>query len=540
MSHTFSHTDEPEKAASLNEKSPDVLAVPGIFAESKDVYDGEESGVDPVYHAKARLLNQAIQEIGMGKYQWYLFCLTGFGWFSDNLWPIVTNLILTPTMAEFGGSGAWIKLGQAIGLLIGAAFWGLAADVWGRRWAFNITLFLTGVFALAASGAPNLVALCALVTVWSIGVGGNLPVDSAVFLEFVPASHQYLLTVLSIWWALGQLVGSLLAWPLIVNFSCAGTTPATCPRADNRGWRYFMICMGGIMLVLSFLRFAVFRLYESPKYLMGRGRDAEAVQVVHTLAAFNGRTSSLTLEMLRDVEEAARADAGVEGGDDAPRIDTSARGALLRKLRVLSTTHLRSLFATRKLAYSTTLLMLVWGLIGLAFPLYNGFVTYFFETRGAEFGDGSVNITYRNQVILSVIGVPGALLAGWLVELPYLGRRGTLAVSTVLTGVFLFASTTSRTSDALLGWNCGYTFTSNVMYGVLYAVSPELFPTKDRGTGNALVAISNRIFGIMAPIIALESNLQTSVPIFVAAALFIGGGVIAILLPFEPRGKASI
>ena len=67
----------------------------------------------------------------------------------------------------------------------------------------------------------------------------------------------------------------------------------------------------------------------------------------------------------------------------------------------------------------------------------------------------------------------------------------------VLTGVFLFASTTSRTSNALLGWNCGYTFTSNVMYGVLYAVSPELFPTKDRGTGNALVSIANRIFGIM-------------------------------------------
>jgi hypothetical protein len=63
--------------------------------------------------------------------------------------------------------------------------------------------------------------------------------------------------------------------------------------------------------------------------------------------------------------------------------------------------------------------------------------------------------------------------------------------------VFLFAGTTARTSDALLGWNCGYTFTSNVMYGVLYAVSPELFPTKDRGTGNAIVATANRVFGIM-------------------------------------------
>ena len=35
------------------------------------------------------------------------------------------------------------------------------------------------------------------------------------------------------------------------------------------------------------------------------------------------------------------------------------------------------------------------------------------------------------------------------------------------------------------------------MYGVLYAVSPELFPTKDRGTGNAVVSAANRIFGVM-------------------------------------------
>jgi hypothetical protein len=32
------------------------------------------------------------------------------------------------------------------------------------------------------------------------------------------------------------------------------------------------------------------------------------------------------------------------------------------------------------------------------------------------------------------------------------------------------------------------------MCGVLYVISPELFPTKDRGTGNALVAGANRIF----------------------------------------------
>ncbi|KZT25442.1 MFS general substrate transporter [Neolentinus lepideus HHB14362 ss-1] len=514
------------------EGSKTAYAVEGITAETQDVYT--DDSLDPVYRAKARILNDALQEIGMGKYQWYLFCVAGFGWFSDNLWPIVTGLILTPAVNEFNFKGPWLKLGQNIGLLVGAAFWGLASDVWGRRWCFNLTLLITGIFATAAGGVTNYVALCSLAAAWSVGVGGNLPVDSAVFLEFIPASHQYLLTVLSVWWAFGQLVGSLVAWPLITNYSCPTTTPPSpCPRSSNEGWRYFLYTMGGLMLLLFVLRFFVFHLYESPKYLMGRGRDEEAVEVIHKIADYNRVTSNLTLEQLKKA-----GDLKVSNRDE--ELDTSAKAAALRKLRMFKWEHVTALFATRKLAWSTSLLIIVWALIGLAFPLYNSFVTYFLATRGADFGDGSTYITYRNQVILSVIGVPGAIIAGWMVDIPYLGRRGTLSISTILTGVFLFASTTARTSDALLGWNCGYSFTSNIMYGVLYAVSPELFPTKDRGTGNAIVAIANRVFGIMAPIIALYASLTSSVPIWISGALFLVAGLVALLLPFDPRGKASL
>jgi hypothetical protein len=42
-------------------------------------------GVDPVYAAKARVLNRAVQEIGMGRYQWQLFGVIGFGWAMDNM-----------------------------------------------------------------------------------------------------------------------------------------------------------------------------------------------------------------------------------------------------------------------------------------------------------------------------------------------------------------------------------------------------------------------------------------------------------------------
>lgn len=29
----------------------------------------------------------------MGKYNWQLFVVVGFGWANDNMWPIVTSLI---------------------------------------------------------------------------------------------------------------------------------------------------------------------------------------------------------------------------------------------------------------------------------------------------------------------------------------------------------------------------------------------------------------------------------------------------------------
>jgi MFS family permease len=75
------------------------------------------------------------------------------------------------------------------GLCIGASFWGTASDVIGRRLAFNMTLFLAGAFGL--------------------GVGGNLPVDGALFLEFLPFESGNLLTLLSVFWPVGQLISLL-------------------------------------------------------------------------------------------------------------------------------------------------------------------------------------------------------------------------------------------------------------------------------------------------------------------------------------------
>ncbi|KAJ4993135.1 MFS-type transporter PB1E7.08c 4 [Stagonosporopsis vannaccii] len=525
--------DSPGKNIEENHSKHVASEVPSLDHAPKGVL--EDGALDPVYAAKARVLNKAIQEIGMGKYQWQLFVVIGFGWAMDNLWPIVTSLIFTPVRNEFRPNRPpFLTLSQNIGLLFGAVFWGFGCDIFGRRWAFNLTIGITAVFGMVAAGSPNFAAIGVFAALWSVGVGGNLPVDSAIFLEFLPGSHQYLLTILSIDWALAQVFATLVAWPLLGNLTCQ-ETDESCTKSENMGWRYFLIVMGGTALIMFFLRFVCFTIYESPKYLMGKGDDVGAVAIVHEVARRNGKTSTLTLEDLQAcniLTSSTSLEPAVQS--------TTAAAAVKRNLQKLDASHVKALFATKKLAYSTSLITIVWAFVGLGFPLYNAFLPFIQATRGVDFGDGSTYITYRNSLIIAVLGVPGCLLGGLLVETPRIGRKGTLAASTALTGVFLFCSTTALDSDALLGWNCAYNFMSNIMYAVLYAYTPEIFATRDRGTGNAITASANRVFGIMAPIVAMFANLETSAPVYVSGALFVAAGVLVLLLPFESRGKASM
>jgi hypothetical protein len=54
------------EGASVSEKKGDTL-VTNIRAETQNILT--DDAVDPIYQAKARILNNALQEIGMGKYQ---------------------------------------------------------------------------------------------------------------------------------------------------------------------------------------------------------------------------------------------------------------------------------------------------------------------------------------------------------------------------------------------------------------------------------------------------------------------------------------
>ena len=121
-------------------------------------------------------------------------------------------LTLPQLTLEFGPSSTQVRYTTCatfVGLCVGASFWGIGSDIIGRRLAFNMTLLIASVFGLAVGGGNSWIGTCGLFAALGVGVGGNLPVDGALFLEFLPFASGNLLTMLSVWWPVGQLIASL-------------------------------------------------------------------------------------------------------------------------------------------------------------------------------------------------------------------------------------------------------------------------------------------------------------------------------------------
>lgn len=70
----------------------------------------------------------------------------------------------------------------------------------------------------------------------AFGAGGNLVLDTTVFLEYLPSNKQYLVTTLACWWGLAPVVAAGFAWPLLSlpQYSCNTLLPDTCTYENNK------------------------------------------------------------------------------------------------------------------------------------------------------------------------------------------------------------------------------------------------------------------------------------------------------------------
>ena len=336
-------------------------------------------------------------------------------------------------------------------MLVGALWWGLSADVIGRKLAFNVSLLISSIFAIVAGASPNWIVLGLFVCLSAFGAGGNLVLDTTVFLEFLPSKQQWLLTLMACWWGIGQLIAGLFAWAFLPNYSC-DPDAGPCNNDNNPGWRYVWYASGALVFVMSILRITIIRLHETPKYLVGEGRDADVVRVLQDIATKYNRPCSITLQKM----EAC----GVTGATDQNARRSSVGAHAKKKLSFGEVgTHLRGLFETKKIGLSTSLIWFSWLLIGLAYPLYNVFLPQYLESRGAETGDDSPSTTWRNYTLTNFAGIWGPVLAGFMCASRWFwGRRGTMIIGATVTMVFFFAYTAVRTAAQNIGFSCAINF----------------------------------------------------------------------------------
>ncbi|KAI9722246.1 MAG: hypothetical protein M1812_001718 [Candelaria pacifica] len=538
--------------------------------------DGGERAMDPesegltLYEKKSLLVNRELDAMGMGKYQWYIFFLCGFGYLVDLLWAQVFGLVTAPLQQEIGfpgesyqllfdghrGPGADLledaQLGNistcfAAGLTAGAGFWGILVDIVGRRWAFNLTVLISSVFGLCLAAPSTYTGILVLTAFVGFGIGGNIPIDTTITLEFLPQNRRYLLPALSVFQPIGVVITSGMAYGFIPNYSCASDvkscnasprpTPC-CSKADNMGWRYLLLTSGAITLSIFVLRFALFSFQESPKFLLSKGQDEKAIEVLQYIARFNGRDSHITLE---DFTRLSDEDSSVgSNGSEGPILNP-------QKLKISLGERFKSEISRFKILFSsftmTRLTILVWVTYAFdywGFTIAGSFLPLILKRKNEAINVG-LRSTYLSYIYIYFPGIFGVLLGALCYQVPRVGRQITMIISSALmaASLFLFAAVNNRKSN--IGLNAMEYFFQSMFNAVLYGWTPEAFPAPIRGTASGLASFWGRLFSIISPLIAGHLLVKGTNDVLYLA----GGGVfvctVAIaLLPRKAMGGQSL
>ncbi len=224
------------------------------------------------------------------------FLFTFFDIFDINVSFIQTCTQIVDKCVPGGPPGSVLasdKLGlpvlmNLVGYVIGALILSPLADRFGRRDMLLVTLIITGLGSLYNAFVNDYTNFIIARTITGIGVGADLALVATYINEVAPsngrAKYTSLIFIMS---SLGAFFGIWLglilttppeAFPLGLSFAQAEVKEVNgLPQFAGDGWRI----MYGIGALLALIGIVLrFRLPESPRWLISRGRVAEAEQIV--------------------------------------------------------------------------------------------------------------------------------------------------------------------------------------------------------------------------------------------------------------------
>lgn len=517
---------------------------------------------------------------------WPNQCAPGFGYFLDLLWAEAFGLVLSPLQQEFGfpsDKTSNISVCFSAGLTAGAAFWGIMVDIVGRWWAFNLTVLTASIFGLALGGSNDYTTFLVLTAFIGLGIGGNIPIDTTITLEFIPQRSRRLLPFLSVFQPLGVVICAAIAYGFIPTYSCTPDFTSSkpliscnapsvkpgqpcCGRQNNMGWRYLLFTMGAFTILVFIMRFVVFRFQESPKFLIYRGRDAEAIKVLQHIRRFNRQECTITLQNLEDLtneHESMGSGAAMLGGgakqlkstwtekislemDRYKMLFVPGRSAELGMAGEKERGGFFAFWKTTRMARVTILVWLTYICDYWGFTVAGFFLPRIIASKNADVAVG-LKESYRDYIYIYLPGIAGVLLGVLCYDLPRVGRKWTMVVSSGLMAASLFIFAEITTLGSNIGLNIMEYFFQSMFNAVLYGWTPEVFPAPVRGTACGLASFWGRLAGIVAPLIAAGLVPPENAPgsaynpiLYLAGGVTMGCVLWIALLPNKMIGSDSM
>jgi putative MFS transporter len=435
-----------------------------------------------------------LDAVPLSRFHWKLLTVAGLGWMFDAADILIVGSVVAAVSREWSldpTTSTWINSINLLGMFVGATIAGLLADRIGRKAIFQSTLLIYSIFtglSALSNGAGMLMLMRFLA---GIGLGGELPVASTLVSEFAPRTKRgWMVVLLESFWAYGSVLAALIAFLLIPTL----------------GWRVAFLAGALPALYVFVIRRG---LPESPRFLAASGRLREAEQVV------------------RSVEQAS----GVKQYGKAREWPSHLLTRPLPKVAF------RELFEGVFLK-RTVVLWVMWATMNFSYYGIFLWLPLQFVRKGF-----TLDQALLFNLIIAVAQIPGYFAAAYLVE--RLGRKPTLVAFLLLcaVGAYFFGQVALEAKDvtAILIWGSVISFFNLGAWGVVYAYTPELYPTRLRGTGAGAAAAVGRLFAIVAPLsIALQISLfggdQTVFLAFMAVMLV--GAVVVWLLGEETRNRS--
>eukprot|EP01125_Pyxidicula_operculata_P012825 TRINITY_DN4224_c0_g1_i1.p1 TRINITY_DN4224_c0_g1~~TRINITY_DN4224_c0_g1_i1.p1 ORF type:complete len:504 (+),score=42.06 TRINITY_DN4224_c0_g1_i1:134-1513(+) len=455
---------------------------------------------------------------------------------ADNMWLNMAFFIGPVVQKEFELTPVMLGLLTSLqytGGVVGAYWWGYASDRWGRKTAFTLTLVFSALFGLASAFSPVFWTLILFQFLTGFGVGGNLPVDSAMFSEFVPKDMRgKLMSVMTIFWIFGSTFAAGLSWILIPRASCNLNTEYPCDPASNYGWRYcFGIC--GIATLLMLL--SRWGIPESPRFYYKQGRMDEMVGVLKDICLINQveYPEQLVQALINSPQEQSRSPPPISSnekreGNNNNTNDRDDGDVSISKFKLAY-----QILVENGLVRVSILLIFIWMMVSLSYNSFNTFLPVFMKEKGID----NTNDLYRDIFIYSAAGIPGSLIGAYMVD-SFFGRKWTFFVSLILSAGSMLLFLLTEQSTQLVIFTSLLQLSLQIVFCAEYTYTPEVYPTEIRTTMYGIINGTARLVAMLGPIMAggLQS-LSTTASMYFSFACLVFGALCSAGLNIETRGK---